>query len=431
MSKVWRFLWIVFGCWLILSVPARAQDHTLLFSTSGDATTAGGTYPDIDDEEIVALTWHGLADPAEFVSDFAWEAILGDIDGDGAFDDEPGELDALHIAVPAGVRPTLFDAFVSFSATELVLGGTELRDGDVARLLPGGGADIFLDEATFETWTGTADVDVDAFTIDSAGDTFFSFADNEETAYESLIQQNGGDPVLPDGTIFVVRAGETSATILHTEAAVLELVRAALGVSNSSIGDLQGLAPDPVNPGELFFAISSTSSQLEGTIFSTRNGGVVARLNGTELRGSGFGFDTEEALDALSIVPFTKDPVQIQMGTPDVPAGDAANVELIIRNGTPGGLARVLLSPAVLPLLAPTPDASLQGVGMFYVDTTSSLFRNSSIRRKFEVTLDSNGAASFRHPARPLPAGIQRIAQVIDLSTREISEAVIIEVISP
>lgn len=415
---------------VIAVAEGRAQPHSLLVSTSGDAATASGRYMDIDDEEILVYTPTVSTEPAEYLSDLAWEVIRGDADGDGRFDEEPGEIDAWHVPLGTSARPLLYDALVSFSATERFLGGVDVADGDVVRVLPGGGVDIAFPESTFAMWTGTVDVDVDAFAIDDAGDVFFSFADTEETAYPTLIAENGGDPMLPDGTLFVVRSGDTAAHILYTESGVLELVRAALSVSNSSIGDLQGLCPDPANPGEVCFVISSTSSMLEGTVFSTAGGGTVANVNGMELRGESFGFETEEALDALSIVTAIADPVQIQVDTPDVPAGDASQVVLRILHGTPGGRARIVASPAVLPVLAPVPN-SLGGVGMYYLDTNSALFANSLVRPKFEVGLDQNGEALFSHPPRPIPVGIQRLLQVIDLETSEISEPLALEIVAP
>ncbi len=415
---------------LVVCAETRAQQHSLLVSTSGDAATASGRHANIDDEEILVYTPSDSAEPAEYLSDLAWEVIRGDADGDGRFDEEPGEIDAWHVSMGTSARPLLFDALVSFSATERFLGDVEVEDGDVVRILPGGGVDVVFPESVFTMWTGTLDVDVDAFAIDEAGDVFFSFADTEETAYPTLISENGDDPMLPDGTLFVVRAGESAAHILYTESEVLELVRAALSVSNSSIGDLQGLCPDPSAPGELCFVISSTSSMLEGTVFSTAGGGSVATVNGMALHGSSFGFETEEALDALSIVAAVADPIQIQVDDPDVPAGDASQVVLRILHGTPGGRARIIASPAALPVLAPVPNG-LGGVGMYYVDTNSALFANSLVRPKFEVTLDANGEALFSHPPRPIPAGIQRLLQVVDLETSEISEPLVLEIVAP
>lgn len=420
---------IVVGAFSVVRV--EAQEHSLLLSTSGDAATLSGKFADIDDEEVLVFTPPASVEPSEFVSDFAWEVILGDADGDGGFDDEPGELDALHLPVGFSGRPTLFDAFVSFSSAETLVDGTTVMDGDVVRILPGGGADIAYDELLFETLTGTSNVDVDAFAVDAAGALFFSFADTEETAYEIIAQENGGDPALPDGTIFVVRPGDTFAHILHTESQVLDMVRAALGVSNTSIGDTQGLTVDPMNDGHLWFAISSTSSALEGTVFSTASGGTVAMLNGFALNGSGFGFATEEALDALTLAPATKNPIQMQVDSADIPASDASQIEIRIHHGTPGGKARLVASPPVFPVLAPVPAVGLVGVGMYFVDTSSGLFANSSVRPKYEITLDASGEGLFSHPPRPIPAGMQRLVQVVDVTTREISEPLAIEVVSP
>ena len=64
---------------------------------------------------------------------------------------------------------------------------------------------------------------------------------------------------------------------------------------------------------------------------------------------------------------------------------------------------------------------------MYFVDTESNLFRNTWLRDKYVVTLDSDGNGTFRHPSRPIPAGVKRIVQAIDLDTMEISDAVVLE----
>jgi hypothetical protein len=418
--------------WAVLAAAGwvRGEELSLLLSTSGDAATLSGAFPDIDDEEILVFSPPLSGEPSSFLEDWAWEAVRGDVDGNGRFDDEPGEVDALHVPVGSATRPTVYDLYLSFSATESFLGEVSVEDGDIVRVLPGGGAEIVLEEAFFEVATGTDGVDVDAFTVSAAGDVFFSFADSEETTYPSIIEENGGASTLEDGTILVVRSGEMLAHVFATEAQVLEMVRQALGVSNSSIGDTQGLAEDPAHPGDLWFVVSSTALGIEGTVFSTYEGGSVAVLNGgTELHGATIGFETEEALDALALVPWTKDPLTIQVDSADISQGNASEIEIRVRNGVPGGYVRIVASPAVLPVLAPVPDPRLSGVGLFFVDTGSELFRNSSIRDKYLVQLDPDGTGSFRYPSRPVPPGVQRILQVVDLDTLEISDAVILEAV--
>jgi len=409
---------------------AWAQTRSILMSTSGDAATASGSNEDIDDEEILLRTPATSSEPVEFVSDAAWEVLFGDGDGDGMFDDEPSELDALHVPTDLGRRPTAFDAFVSFSADEDFVDGVVVRDGDVVRLRPGTSPEVAYPEARFEELTGTSNVDVDAFALDFDGAMYFSFADSEETSYEVIAAENGGDPVLLDGTIFVVRPGDTFAHLFATEADVLEMVRAALGSSSSSIGDTQGLCADPENPGEILFVVSSTASGLEGTIFSTAGGGTVAQLDGVALEGSGFGFATEEALDAIAVVPAMTDPLRMEIDSVDIPAG-ASEVELRIVGGTPGGRARVLAAPAALPIAMPIADPRLGGAGYLFLDPSSTLFRNTSRRARFEIGLDGDGSGVFRHPITTLAPGTKRSVQVLDPDTLEISAPATIEIVEP
>jgi len=427
---VWR-VGVVAWISLVVGGLASGQDLSLLISTSGDAATASGSLPDIDDEEILVFSPPYSSEPASFLEDFAWEVVLGDADGDGRFDDEPGEVDAVHLPPGAPGRPTVFDLWVSFSASEEFVDGSTVRDGDVVRVLPGGGVEVVVEEAFFEVATGATDIDVDAFTVTAAGDFLFSFADTEETTYPSIIQENGGSSTLDDGTVFVVHAGEALAHVFATETQFVEMVRNALGTTTSSIGDTQGLAEDPGHPGEIWFVVSSTSLQVEGTVFSTFAGGSVALMNGVfELRGSSFGFETEEPLDALALLPWMKDPICLQVESADVPPGDASEIEIRILGGTPYGAVRLLASPAVLPVLAPVPDPRLGGVGMFFVDTGSTLFRNSATRAKYLAALDGDGNGVFVHPPRPIPVGVQRILQVVDLTTREISDGLVIEAVA-
>ncbi|MBI1849579.1 MAG: hypothetical protein HYR85_04490 [Planctomycetes bacterium] len=425
-ARLWtRVLCAGAGAIVVSSVRASAQPRALVISTSGDAATA--QLPDIDDEELLVLTPGSGRPIGSFLSDLSWRAVLGDANGNGNFDDEPAEVDA--IAFPPGLRgrPTIYDAYVSFGSTQHFTSGEEALDGDVVRLRPDGTIETIVPEAAIAAATGTTTIDVDALAIDESGAIFFSFSENELTTDAALIAQNGS-ATLDDGDVFRLDAGAVSAALVYREADFIAMVSNALGRTVSSIVDVTEVEMDPDHPGQLFFVVGSTASGLEGTVFTTANGGAVASLNGVPLTGSSIGFVSEESLDGLAIVNDFGTPLALEADNPQVSLSAASEVTVRVLNGTPGGRVRVLASPPRTPYLPPQ-VATSGGIGWLYVDTSSALYQRSSTRVRFLVNLDSAGTGSFTYPTGRTPAGISRVLQPMDDQTGELGDAIVLETI--
>ncbi len=410
---------------LLDSAPVHAQTYSIVTSTSGDAATA--ELPDIDDEELLVCTPGAGRPAASFLSDLSWEVIIGDADGDASYDDEPAEIDAIAFLPGASPRPTIYDAFVSFGSTQRFSSGQEALDGDLVRLRRDGSIDIAYPESALTSATGTSAVDVDALAIEASGAIYFSFAENETTSLDSLIAANGG-PTLDDGCVFRLEAGAPLATLSFRETDLAGMVSTALGRIVSSIVDVQGLEIDPAHAGALLFAVASTASGLEGTIFTTANGGAVASLNGAQLTGDSMGFATEESLDGLAIVPGFASPVALEVDTPDVPLSTTPAVTVRILHGTPGGTVRLLISEARPPYFEPTP-APFGGVGLYYVDTSSALYQRTSTRARWRVPIDATGTGTFVYPTANTQVGIQRILQPLDEASGVLGDPIVMEAI--
>jgi hypothetical protein len=426
------FLRRVAGCGLgvllsaIAAAPAAAQTWALVTSTSGDAATAD--LPDIDDEEILVVTPGSGRAIATFLSDLTWEVVLGDANRNGRFDDEPAEVDAIAFLPGAPARPTIYDAYVSFGSSRTFVSGQVALDGDIVRLRTDGAIEIFLSESFLAEATGTSTIDVDALAIDPAnGAVYFSFAENETTTLDSLIEQNGG-PTLDDGCVFRLDPGAPRAHLVHREADFVAMVSAALGRTVASIVDVQGLEIDPEHPGALLFAVGSTAAGLKGTVFTTHGGGAIATLNGSALTGDSFGFTTEQSLDALAVVTSFGTPLAIEVDSPDVSISSVSEATVRVLNGTPGGTVRILASPATLPY-APPVRSGTAGVGLYYVDVTNPLFHRSAVRARWSVPIDASGSGIFTFPTAMAVAGMQRILQPFDEVTGELGDPIVLEAI--
>ncbi len=430
MTKQWERRTVLFAALASAAVlgagearPVEAAGAKLLASTESDAESASGKLGSIHDEDVLLFD----SGPASWIGHQSWRILVGDADGDGRFDDEPSEVDALAVALDAPARPTAFDLLVSFSADRSFPSGAKARDGDVIRLGPGGTFTVFVSEDQFAAATSTSSIDVDAFAIAPDGTLYFSFAEDETTTAAHLVAENGGSETLDEACVFQIRPSDSQAHLYLSPASFLAMVNHAIGSSLTTVGDVQGLDFDPDVPGALLFAVSSKSRGVEGTVFTTANGGSVAVVGGVEMRGDSMGFTEEETLDAIAVVADAARPLSIRAAETSVSVSASEYAEFAISGGTPGGVVIVLAAPAVFPVATPLPDPRLGGTGILYVDTSSALFRSSLRNRKFRTVLDAAGCGAIRFPTAGSPAGITRVVQAVDLSTFEASEAVAVE----
>ncbi len=318
---------------LVVPSPLSAQvstapaDFALLVSISADSDLMG--LP-VRDEDLVR---HLPGAPA-FV---AWPAetlalLTGDAGGDGLHD-VFGDVDAIH---DGGVGATVGEGLL----LSLVANEAGFLDGDVLGF-SGGQASVFMAEATFVALVGASDgdVDVDAFHLDDNGRIVFSLADDEDSTSLS-----GDDPgVVQDGAILTWMPGETSASLLWTEAEVSGLVTAALG-STQNVGDTKGLGRDP-GTGALLFSVQSPSAH-DASVFTDAAGGALVSGHAED----DLGFGTNAELDGLSLASEHFAGLTVSAARPQ--ASELVTARL--SGATPGMpyliLAALDLGPVLMPL---------------------------------------------------------------------------------
>ncbi len=408
---------------------ARAQPHSLFLSPEGSAQTMSGNPGEVEDEDILLYSPGQSSEPGLFIHDQNWEALIGDGDGDGMFDEEPTDVDALFVDPQIGSPVSVFDLWVSFTSDRRFASGTLARDGDIIQVLPGGDFLTIFSEEFFEGITATSSVDVDAFAVTAAGEILFSFAENEVTGSATLIAQNGGSDSILDGVVFLYTPGDAEAFILFAEQDVIDMVNNAISGSLTTIGDTQGLSLDPGHPGQFLFAVSSKSSQVEGTLFSTHLEGSIAELNGVALSGSSFGFSEEETLNCFCVATSQAAPMTMRLDTPDIPVSSAGDVMVHVAQGVPGSRVQIIASPAVLPITPMTVDERLTGSGLFFTDISSRLFQNTARSLRFRITLDEQGRGSFMFSRPASSPGLARVLQAIDVRTFEATYGIVAETV--
>ena len=294
----------LFVCLALVASHVPAQGFTLFFSTDGTEVAGNGTggsasnpgnfasvFPD---ECVLAVTPGATASATPIATRSFYSTWFGDHDGDGDFTQGViGNLDAVHVPANAPNPPSIFDIFVSFSR-DIGPGGFQsagmLRDGDVLRLRPQGGAQLFISEAQVTQAMGTtADIDVNGFTIDPVtGDIFWTMTTTQVVG--GLTLNDGGLVRLPassyvanaDGTVASVTPNSAQIALFENELDVM-YTNAGLG----TVGDLDGIAIDPAGgtfttvggqtlPHLWFAADSSTAG---ASIVSSRNMGSIATRN--------------------------------------------------------------------------------------------------------------------------------------------------------
>jgi hypothetical protein len=317
------------------------------FSLTGDGDLGGKT---VMKEEVLHFS-QGEAARLLF-SKVGFAFMIGDLDGNG-LEDLPGNVNAFHVE-PTASGPLPSSIFFSFSTD-----CCGMKDGDVIRFQDTGGLSVHLTEAHFATITGATDgnVDVDAFLLSPGGQTYFSFADNEDSTLLS-----GSQPgVIGDGAILRVDASGI-ASILYTEDDVSAMVSNALGKTYKA-GDVLGLTVDPASSALLFTVQSPTDH--DATIFSDMNGGMV--VQGYDE--ASLGFSNQVEIDGLSLLPVMDDLPALEI-EPRYPAqGDT--ITFTLSGGTPNEPFCLLISGGTVTSLVPP---FLGGFGVILLDMTHPYF---------------------------------------------------------
>jgi len=334
-----------------------------------------------------------------------WEALLGDVDGDGFFDHLPG-VDALIFwpdSVP-GITPRDFLFSPSFQKHGWL-------DGDLLRFGPRGGVEVFVAEETLEDLLlpTSGGLDVDAGTM--VGDELWlSFRD---TLAGTVLGE------IKDGDIIAWEIGTQFVRRVCTEAEVQAWVETATG-STAAIGDLTAMSWNS-NDMELLFCVQSPSSR-DGSVFGNLQGGRL--IAGWQEADWSFQVSTE--LDALALVPDgVPQPPILHTPVPYLQLGE----EILhrVRFGTPNGFARGMVS-----LSSDMRTSPFGGLGLEFLDPTDALYQQQWLSSTFHKTaFDSSGSLEYRWKMKKLPQGVQECdlwVQILDETQLGLSNPVRLKV---
>ncbi len=401
--------------------PARA----ILLVPDLGASTSDLRFPDIDDEEIVAFDPE-TGEILPFLQDSNWRSLLGDADGDGRFNDVPAQVDA--IAAMGGSVSSAYDLLYSFTTDRTFLGGTVARDGDLVRLLPGGGAEIVVSEEDLRLALGTSsDIDLDAAAFEPDGTLLFSLDSSIVTSSAAIAAENGGSRVLPDETVFALPPAASRARVRLRDADVIAAVNRALGTSYASVIDVQGL--EVLDGGEILFTTGIFSGPGAGAIFTTAGGGRIAVAGGIPLDGPAFQLGSPVDWNGLAIVAEPLRPLVLDTDLPVTSRSADGRISVRIAAGTPGGLARILATPVSRPVIAPTPESALRGTGYIFVARTDPMYARSLSSPRTLLRLDSRGDAAVSFRLRPTTPAITLTLQAVDETSRAASHGIVVEIV--
>ncbi|MFH0944755.1 MAG: hypothetical protein V2A76_06115 [Planctomycetota bacterium] len=368
--------------------------------------TGSGTLPNetVEDEELVLAA--AGTETRLFLPDQTLAFYLGDLNGDGLFD-EPEGLDALELVSTAAGEPMTAGLYFSLVSDQ----GT-LLDGDIVRFNPappGGGVVIAFAEAFLVSCVAADDgnIDVDAMAFRPDGSLLFSLGEDESTG--------AGSVVVEDDAVWILPSGATHATVLYSGATINSWVESALGAP-ASIGDLKALE---WYQGELLFTVQSPSAD-DATIFSSAGGGTV--FGGFSEANLGF----LNAVEADALALFEEEPFpSLALDVSRAAEGDPILVEM-------AGLTpqQPFLILAAYAPLASGSSISLPGFGVVTMDPLDPLFQLGLLNAPALMGVaDASGRASYGNtaPAR-YGAPYDLVLQVVDLSNHAISNPAVLEV---
>ena len=320
-------------------------------------------------------------DAVPYLPERAWQALLGDLDGDG-FHDLPEGIDALCL-VPGwgGARPTVADLRFSTERS-----GPGYVDGDVLRLAGPGVLEVVHSEAELVALllptSGT--LDIDALTIGPAGEYLLSLRDN---LYGTVL----GD--LDDGAIVSWQPSSGALALVASEAQVQSWVDAATGTA-LPIGDLKALSWD-ASSGELLFTVQSPGDR-DATVFGDANGGRVV----AGWLESDWGFAENSEIDALALVPPSMAaPILLDSRRTAVASGET--VDLQFTNGDPGEGVVALASSEASWL-----DQGLGGFGVQVAERWGAYTLSLPLSGHAPLQMDARGRVSYQFRVPALPAAL-------------------------
>ena len=387
----------------LLSINCNAQRLAFTLKTNG-SSTATGVASSVPGEVLQFEAGEGTS---HCLSEGAIALLVGDTDGNGTYDDGPVGINAL--TSPPGTTAGSSGFWMSFRTSTTFLNGTTVLDGDVVQMEGPGAVTVIYPESLFEQITATTGIDIDALHVEDNGQILFSFADDELTSSNWLIQQNGGNPTLDECTLFRWTPGAQEAAVYLNRAALIALVNNAMGLNLSTVVDLTGVTRDSTSSGELLFTTGSANNAIEGWIFSTAGAGSVAAFSGQSLNPTAFGFDELERLEALSMVPSEVPRLSLHINSP-IPTGAGAIASAWVIGATPFADVYLLASELGFPIPSHQTLPSLFGAAAF-LNLYDQLLMLSLVSPLFRQQADAFGRADFTFATPFLPSGLHIVGQ--------------------
>ena len=265
---------------LLTALQASSPSPTIVALASSSSDTSLTADPTCQDTELMRLA-SGDAWARLWLTDGAWNAVLGDADTNGVFD-LPSGIDALTWdSTSLTSKRRILNLW--FSSDTDFLGW---KDGDVLRMNAAGGIELVYSEDQIRASLGTtSSIDLDALERDAAGQIWYSLRDSVSVSSLGAIE---------DGDILVYDPSAGTSWRHATESQVQAWVDQALPGA-SAFGDLKSLAFHP-QTGELLFTIQSPSA-ADASVFSVAGGGTLL----PDFEEARWGFQRATELDALTL----------------------------------------------------------------------------------------------------------------------------------
>lgn len=306
---------------VLLGALQLATPQRMLISTSDDVDLAAES--GVSDCALIARE---LGQPAQsWLGAQGWHALLGDLDGDGAFE-LPEGIDALSFGPrPGGMARG--PAVLWFSVER---DGWGVQDGDVLRLSAVGALEVVYSEADLlqALQPVTGNPDLDALCRLDDGSLLLSLRDGLNGTVLGDVQ---------DGDILHWFPGSGVITIFADEAHVQGWVDHATGGA-SSVGDVKGITRE--STGETLFTVQSPSSD-DATVYGDAGGGRV--VSGWEE--ASWSFQSSAEIDALALLDVVGLlPMQLKTSQSVYAPGDLVTLE--VRHAAPGESLQIALGRA-------------------------------------------------------------------------------------
>jgi hypothetical protein len=415
---------------LVLPETASAQPVALLTSLGKANTLQSGRYLPLETASVLRFVPGTSLETAPFLTPQNLEVLMGDVDQDGEFNDAPSDVDAI-LSLRRNQRPTTHELIVSFSAASTRFREGPVLDGDLVTLMPDGSFQVFVSETVLCSVTGTRTIDVDAAALMPDGELLVSLTDDEVTTHPILIAQNNNESTLPDEMVIGWKPGTSQVRVVYTKEDVLAMVAKATGKNITTIVDLVGLAPDPNQAGHILFTVGSSAKGLAGAVFTSAGGGAYAVLNGQTQNGDNpWGLTATPALHALTYYLGGKDPLVLEVHGKRLVTPGQAMADVHVHGAAASGTVQIYVSYATSSTPSPFPlPAPLNGVRYGYVVAGDPLFAASSTSPRLKVPVNAQGEGRLQLELGAIPPGQSFLLQAVDLSSYEVSEPVVIDLV--